>query len=398
MVAEITLDPATGPVGTEVEITGSGFAADDAITFTFGGSPIVPTDAPIVSDMMGDFVAHIIVPAATVGAKAIVATDEAAGTDDANFTVESQITLSVATGEYGDSVTVTGSGFAGNSATTIEANSVDVTGAVLTTNATGGFSRAITIPDMPNGNNNIVAEDAGMNSDTAVFDMNASIEINPTEAEAGSDIAIIAHGFTAADDLTVKLATGTVVTTPATLTVDAAGTISGTFLVPITQVVAENVTVTVTDESMVSATTQIDIIESDQDPIYHGAGASRKLASALLTSPIISVDQASMAALYVFDNRNATKTIVQIQNIDDTNEADFNLYGSLSPSDTAPVWAEATWTKIESSDLAIDKQVTKSIITEHNYNYLAVTGKKHSGDDESQVKIFVRQIINSPNS
>ena len=88
MAPAITLTPNFGKVGDTCVITGTGFTALDAITFTFDVSPIVPTDAPIAADGSGAFTAHIVIPSDTLGAKAVVATDSHAGSDSKNYTIE----------------------------------------------------------------------------------------------------------------------------------------------------------------------------------------------------------------------------------------------------------------------------------------------------------------------
>lgn len=88
MVAAIVLTPNFGKVGDICVITGSGFTAADLVTFTFNGSAIVPTDAPITVAGNGTFTAHIVIPASTLGAKNVVATDAHSLTDTKTYTVE----------------------------------------------------------------------------------------------------------------------------------------------------------------------------------------------------------------------------------------------------------------------------------------------------------------------
>lgn len=95
MAAAIVLTPNFGKVGDTCVITGTGFHATDPITFTFDGSPIVPTDAPITSDGSGAFTAHIVIPSDTLGAKAVAATDAHAGTNSQNYTIEAVPTAPV---------------------------------------------------------------------------------------------------------------------------------------------------------------------------------------------------------------------------------------------------------------------------------------------------------------
>lgn len=88
MVAAITRDPIIGPVGTVVEIVGSGFDALSLMAFTFDGNVIVPNEGATTTDVTGAFDIHLTIPSSTHGAKAIVATDAGAHSDSQNFTVQ----------------------------------------------------------------------------------------------------------------------------------------------------------------------------------------------------------------------------------------------------------------------------------------------------------------------
>lgn len=171
MVAAIALDPITGPVGTVVEITGTDFDPNDAITFTFAGSPITADDGPITSDGTGAFIAHITVPAATQGVKAITATDENTNSDSANFTVTPQIILNPTQGPAGTEVTITGTGFAGEEdiTTTFDTDPIVTDPAVPTTTASGSFSATLEAPAIVGGAKVVECTDETTNSAQANF-------------------------------------------------------------------------------------------------------------------------------------------------------------------------------------------------------------------------------------
>ncbi len=91
--SSISIDSSSGPVGQHVGINGTNFAPSALITFTFDGVTI-PALSPVTSNGTGYFTAVIAVPASTLCAHTIAATD---GTNTASqsFTVTSSLTVSV---------------------------------------------------------------------------------------------------------------------------------------------------------------------------------------------------------------------------------------------------------------------------------------------------------------
>lgn len=204
MVAAIVLDVSTGPVGQVVEITGSGYAALDAIDFEFNGSPIIPTDAPIAADAMGDFVAHCIVPATPKGATTFVATDQSLGTDDAAFTVETLFVITEATAIVGDVINFTGTGFNASEAIdfTFASNPISPTSPV-TSDGDGSFTGTMTVPAAVNGNNTVVATDQSAGTDSDTISIDAHIEISPSTGIVGDTVTVTGTGFATESAITV---------------------------------------------------------------------------------------------------------------------------------------------------------------------------------------------------
>lgn len=135
------------------------------------------------------------------------------------------------------------------------------------------------------------------------------------------------------------------------------------------------------------------------DPAYNGAMANRKLPSGLYTIPAQTISSATMAVLATINNVDFEKLAVQIQNIDDADSCDVNLYGSMDPNGgVAPAFDTATWTKILTNDVAIDYGVTKTLENTTPYYWVVVTGQKTSGDGNSTVLVFARGINNGHNS
>jgi len=72
--AAITLDPASGPAGTTVTVTGAGFQPQSAVTaLTIGGGSVLPT-SPVVTNALGGFTTTLTVPGLATGAQTVLAT------------------------------------------------------------------------------------------------------------------------------------------------------------------------------------------------------------------------------------------------------------------------------------------------------------------------------------
>jgi len=126
-----SVSPSDAQPGSTIFVTGQGFPASQAVTFTFGGSAVpggvggLVSPSTVTTDAIGSFSASIrldkdsIPAAATAGVKSIVAT---AGTGTATYGTfllstpgsGTAITLSATTVLPGDTITVKGVGFASN--------------------------------------------------------------------------------------------------------------------------------------------------------------------------------------------------------------------------------------------------------------------------------------------
>lgn len=87
MTAAIVLSPTSGPVGTPVLVTGSGFAAISLMALTFGDVAIVPEGGAVTTNGSGAFSATIIVPESDIETVAVTATDASLTEASANFAV-----------------------------------------------------------------------------------------------------------------------------------------------------------------------------------------------------------------------------------------------------------------------------------------------------------------------
>lgn len=234
---KISLSATSGQVGTSVTINGNGFPASTSISFEFDGAAFTGVTA-INSGSNGSFTkTGVIIPTTTSGAHTIAArySSDAGAIAEATFTVTAKITMTPTTGTAGQSVMVTGSGFAPTATVTLAYDSfpLSTAPASVLTAANGTFTAQFTAPGAAAGAHTIVAADGQGAVASAVFTSTITAEVSPvTNAAApgnvGQDITVTGTGFMPNGTVTVKFDTET----KATVTANATGGFTATFKVP----------------------------------------------------------------------------------------------------------------------------------------------------------------------
>jgi hypothetical protein len=171
---EITVTPEAGSPGGTVTVEGTGFGDDVDVTIQFDGKEI----AGDKTDRDGSFAVTFTLPAKGPGTYKIRAEDEDRNRDDVDFNIATEISLSRTTGNVGNQVTVSGSGFTPNGTVTVTYASEPVVVATTTADATGKFSATFTVPKSKHGEHTITASDSAGITSTTTFTM----ESTPPEA------------------------------------------------------------------------------------------------------------------------------------------------------------------------------------------------------------------------
>jgi len=226
------LYPPSGPAGTGVTVTGSGFAASTSFTvsFTNPGTGFSQFITSGFTTATGAVSATALIPEAPKVASTyyvqVIAGAEAATTP---FTLISQIeALSKSSGYVGDQITISkGTGFAASQAVTIYFDNVSVT--TTTTNTLGSFpSVTFTIPSSARGSHTIKAQDTPGNYATTAFTTKQLITITPTSGVGGDSITISGTGFGASRSIIITFGNTQVATT----TTDTKGSFSSSLTIP----------------------------------------------------------------------------------------------------------------------------------------------------------------------
>ena len=209
IVPGLSLSPTSDVVGTEVTISGTNFADDEDIAITYDDDDITADiDGDETTDDDGAFSFTVPIPESTAGKHTIAV---AIGTDEAEvkFTVEPEIALTPVSGKIGDSVKVTGTGFAKSKDVTITFDGDPVeTDESVTTGSNGSFEATFTVPPVGPGTYDVTAEDGSNNEASARFTISTNISISPVTSQAspghvGTPVTISGTGFIANHDITI---------------------------------------------------------------------------------------------------------------------------------------------------------------------------------------------------
>jgi len=197
---KITLSSSSGPVGTQITVSGTGFNGSSTITLTWDGTD---TSSTTQSNASGSFSSlNYTIPTTTGGNHNINAHDNA-GHTAANvvFTITPTISLSSTSGHAGDTTTLSGDGFAGSSTITVVWNGSD-TSTTTTSAPNGTFSGLVfTIPlTATPGTYTITAHDTVPNQApnknyTVVAATTPVITLSSNKGPSGSTITISGNSF-----------------------------------------------------------------------------------------------------------------------------------------------------------------------------------------------------------
>jgi hypothetical protein len=227
---QITLSVSSGYVGDTITVSGTGFAAG-SVTILYDGVSKGTATAAATGTFSGF---SLTVPESTKGPHTIRVQETSATSNYATdtFTVSPKITISPTSGAVGDTVTISGTGFAASSPTTIYFDSVSQT--TTSTNSSGTFSATtFAVPSTSRGSHIIKAQDASSNQATATFTVSAKITINPTSGPSGTTVIVTGTGFAVGQTVTITYAVTSVVTTPSPVTTGSTGGFTATFVVPV---------------------------------------------------------------------------------------------------------------------------------------------------------------------
>jgi len=226
----VSISPTSGPVGTKVSVTGTGFTANAAfsIYFAYGTSYQSIVDSGIVSSD-GTASGSFNVPQVPYGSYTIRVQTSSVNRADVAFTVVPQISLSKVSARVGAQIVINGTGFTANKAVTITFDGSTI--ASTNTNSYGTFSASFNVPASTTGDHKVVARD-GVHSKNINISVVQSIAVSPTHGTPGTTLTITGTGFLDHSIVTITFGGSIVTTIPARLTTNSLGSFSADINVP----------------------------------------------------------------------------------------------------------------------------------------------------------------------
>ena len=230
----LRLNLSSGPVGTQVTITGTVFDSyeGDSIHILFDSVEI--PNSPVTIPSQGSFTLSWTVPAdASAGSHIVGAKRETSDSTffiSAPFTVDPrQITLNANEGPAGIQLVISGSGFYINEGVTLSyANPAPSAIGTVMASSLGTFSRDFIVPAGVAGVHQITAENARGNTANTTFRVIPDIQPNVDSGAPGEKISVRGTGFGKQSSVTFFLDT----TDVATASADDYGTVAAVFTIP----------------------------------------------------------------------------------------------------------------------------------------------------------------------
>jgi hypothetical protein len=227
----MTISPSSGAAGTQIGITGGGFAANKTVTVTWEGEPVTTNPSVVTSDANGNFSAAVVAPKTASGMYDVEVSD---GTNNstAQFTLTATARVDQTTGGVGSSVPFSGDGFNASATITVQYDGVGI--GTAKTDAAGSFSGNLIVPPSMAGRHKITITD-GVNSVTSDFVTTAAAQISGPEGSGmqatgyvGSDLTVKGNAFVPGATVTIMYDSIAV----ATVKADGDGSFTAAFKAP----------------------------------------------------------------------------------------------------------------------------------------------------------------------
>ena len=206
---KITVTPSSGIVGQTIAINGTGFGSSEKnIAVTFGGKVVKTISYAQQNGSWGDV---IVVPPVQRGDYEIDASGtltRARDVPDVLFTVNAGIVVEPISAYIGDTITVTGGGFAiGETGIQVYFDGIVVSSSTITANSSGCWQSSFALPVSTYGSHTVSASgDITQPAVTKSLNTQAEIlAISPAEGAPGDLISLTGNGFHGSQQLTVTI-------------------------------------------------------------------------------------------------------------------------------------------------------------------------------------------------
>jgi len=232
VIPQITVTPDSGTVGQTIKVDGTGFASEEeGIEVTFDGEV---RKENIFADVDGSWTASITAPIRTCGRYVIDASGSATrarDVPDVTFTLVAGIAVEPISAYVGDTITVTGGGFApGEKGISVSFEGPVVTTATITPDIYGCWESSFTLPASAYGSHTVSASGETTAAVTTTLNTQARITgRSPVNGAPGDSVTLTGNGFHGSQKLTVTVGG---VAVPENMQTQTNGNVNITFRVP----------------------------------------------------------------------------------------------------------------------------------------------------------------------
>jgi len=205
--------PGSGRVGQTIQVSGTGFGNEEnniKVIFRRQGTTadVVAKDG-ITADDKGSWQADVVVPSVQGGGYLIDASGpltKAADVPEVSFTLGARVVVEPASAQVGDTITVSGDGFASGE-TGIRVTFDGQVQATVTARTNGNWESSFDLPVSAYGSHTISASgDVTSGASTATVSTRAKIEtISPSQGSPGDSVSVSGSGFSSNQRLTVSV-------------------------------------------------------------------------------------------------------------------------------------------------------------------------------------------------
>jgi len=191
--------PTSGPVGTTVQVTGTGFQPGETVDLYFTSTRTTPIASPR-ADNLGRISAQITMPEAPAGYLLVAAKGRTSGaTASKSFKITPKLTRSPASGYEGQTIQVQATGFGASESVDLRWDSSSGTVvARLTTNANGSASGSFKIPEnSARGQHNLygIGATSGVSTSVSVEVLALNISVSPSTGSPRNKVTVSGSGF-----------------------------------------------------------------------------------------------------------------------------------------------------------------------------------------------------------
>jgi hypothetical protein len=197
----LTINPAEGQVGTEVEIKGTGYHIDKAVNIYFVNPNSDKIGSQTASDI-GEFSQKFVIPPGAAGNHKITASNAQGNSASINFKIIPHVTLNLTSAGPREPVKVSGTGFSRLSGVVIFFGTL--TTITSYTDSLGSFETLFYVPDVKSISYNIITMDDKGLKDETTFTVTAGASLSTVYGSVGEKIMVRGTGFAAGTSVNIS--------------------------------------------------------------------------------------------------------------------------------------------------------------------------------------------------